>query len=62
MGRKKKEQTVLKVSEETGVEASDLDRLPVEALEKLDALVPDKKPEGKVCVGRHPITKEPVYI
>ena len=34
-----------KVSAETGVDAETLERLPVEALEKLDALVPDQKPE-----------------
>lgn len=37
----KKKNRVEKVSQETGVEAKDLERLPVEAIEKLDALVPD---------------------
>ena len=70
MARPKKEK-VEKVAAETGVEASDLERLPVEALEKLDALVPDVSPEevkspvvveGKTYVGKHPITGEPVYL
>lgn len=62
MGRKKKE-VVEKVAEETGVEPKDLERLPEDALEKLDALVPDKEaPAGKTLVGKHPITGEPVYI
>lgn len=75
MGRPKgsKNAKVEKVSAETGVEAADLERLPVEALDKLDALVPDEKPsssespsevvvKGKRYVGKHPITGEPVYI
>lgn len=61
-GSKNKKETVEKVAEETGVEASDLERLPVEALEKLDALVPDKEVGGKVYVGKHPITGEAVYL
>lgn len=80
MARPKKK-LVEKVSEETKVEVSDLERLPVEALKKLDELVPDAEvvedeteveieteleiedaPKEKRLVGRHPITKEPVYI
>lgn len=82
MSKKKK---VEKVSKETGVEEKALDRLPVEALDKLDDLVPDeidifaeteeapaqeevpvvvevKADVEKKLVGRHPITKEPVYL
>lgn len=68
MGRKKKE-VVEKVASETGVEAKDLERLPEDALEKLDALVPDSSEEpsevvveGKRYVGKHPITGEAVYM
>lgn len=116
-----KKEKVEKVSKETKVEAADLDRLPVEALDKLDAIVPDAdidifseedsqelptdngsnesagdevhgptdmdtaggelsegsehdgdnvdagieesiEPKEKKLVGRHPITKEPVYL
>jgi hypothetical protein len=39
---KNKAKLVEKVAEETKVEAADLDRLPVEAIEKLDAIVPDE--------------------
>lgn len=39
MAKKKK---VEKVSKETGVDAADLNRLPMHALKKLDALVPDE--------------------
>lgn len=42
MARKKKEDVVAKVAKETGVQAEDLNRLPVEALDKLDAIVPDE--------------------
>lgn len=42
MGKKAKKPTeVAKVSAETGVDVKDLNRLPQDALEKLDALVPD---------------------
>lgn len=63
---------VEKVAEETKVPANDLERLPVEALEKLDDLVLDETNAdgntddayvgGKRLMGYHPITKEPVYI
>jgi nucleoid DNA-binding protein len=43
MARKNKKELVEKVAEETKVEAVDLDRLPVEAIEKLDAIVPDQE-------------------
>lgn len=62
MARPKK-QLVEKVAEETKVPAIDLERLPVESLEKLDVLVEDKPVvEGKKQIGVHPITKEPVYL
>lgn len=41
--RKTKPQLVEKVSVETGVDRADLDRLPEDALEKLDAVVPDQE-------------------
>jgi hypothetical protein len=68
MGRPRKEQTVQKVSAETGVEAADLERLPEEALEKIDAAIPDNQDikdsevKEKRKIGHHPITKEPVYV
>lgn len=37
-----KKSKVAKVSAETGVDIQDLERLPTEALDKLDALVPDE--------------------
>jgi uncharacterized protein YfeS len=43
MARKNKKELVEKVAEETKVEVADLDRLPVEAIEKLDAIVPDQE-------------------
>lgn len=55
-----------KVSEETGVEEADLNRLPIEALDKLDALIPDADelldtPKDKVLLGYHPITGKEVW-
>ena len=60
---------VEKVAKETGVDAADLERLPVDALEKLDALTPDEDllgsepesepkdpPKEKTLLGYHPIT------
>jgi hypothetical protein len=97
-GSKNKKDLVDKVSEESGVEADKLKRLPIKEIEKIDALVEDVKPsspsdtlpknetppksdetppksdetppkseeplvvETKRYVGKHPITKEPVYI
>lgn len=39
--KNKKSEVVEKVAVETGAEVSDLERLPVEALEKIEAAVPD---------------------
>lgn len=60
----------LKVSEETGVAIEDLSRLPTDALDLLDALVPDPilidedliggKPTKEI-VGYHMITGEPIW-
>lgn len=72
--RKQKPTLVEKVATETGLEVVDLDRLPQEALNKLDALVPDTEefpeeesiPEGepkeRIYLGLHPITLEKVYL
>lgn len=61
-----KKKLVTKVSEETGVEVADLERLPVEALNKLDALTPDEddllgKPSDKKFLGYHPITNKEIW-
>ena len=54
-----------KVAKETGVDASDLARLPSDALDKIDALVPDEdllgEPHGKKLLGYHPITGAEVW-
>ena len=63
---------VTKVALETGVSESDLNRLPLEALDKIDQLVVDIDPilvdedllgdkPTKILLGYHPITKEPIW-
>ena len=65
-----KKKLALKVAEETGVEVADLERLPVEALNKLDALTPDSddllggnvaEVSSKVLLGYHPITGKEIW-
>lgn len=62
-----KKKLIAKVAEETGVEAADLERLPVEALNKLDVLTPDEddllgEPSDKKFLGYHPITNAEIWI
>jgi hypothetical protein len=61
-----KKAKALKVSEETGVSVEDLQRLPIDALDKLDVLTPDGdllegSPADKKLIGYHPVTGAEIW-
>jgi hypothetical protein len=62
----KKEELVAKVSQESGIEAEKLERLPVSEIKKIDELIPDAdllgdSTEGKKLIGYHPVTGVEVW-
>jgi hypothetical protein len=67
-----KKKLIAKIAVETGVDTEDLERLSIEALNKLDELKDDpilvdedllgSKPEDKKLLGYHPITGKEVWL
>ena len=65
-----KKKLIAKIHQETGIESADLERLPVDALDKIDLLVPDTNLDDDllghqdntpVLAGYHPVTGAEIW-